>query len=63
LEYETLSGDDVTTLLKGESISRNDDGDTKPEGGSRTSVPSSGSVKKKDKGSSGIGGAEPQTES
>ncbi len=63
LEYETLSGDDVTTLLKGGSISHNDDGNPKQEGGSRTSVPSSGSIKKNTKGSSDIGNAEPQPES
>lgn len=62
LEYETLSGADVTALLKGESISRNDGDDTKPEGGHRASVPSSGPAKKGDE-SSGIGGAEPQPES
>ncbi len=63
LEYETLSGDDVTALLKGESISRDEGDDTKPQGGHRASVPSSGSAKKKDGGSAGIGGAEPQPES
>ena len=63
LEYETLSGEDVTTLLKGGSISRNDNSNAKPEGGSRTSVPSSGSAKKKNKNSPDISGAEPQPES
>ena len=62
LEYETLSGEDVTALLRGEGISRDEGDDTKPEGGHRASVPSSGPAKKSD-GSSGIGGAEPQPES
>ena len=63
LEYETLSGEDVSALLKGEDISRNDGDDAKPEGGNRTSVPSSGPDKKKDEGSPDLGGAEPQPES
>ena len=63
LEYETLSGEDVSALLKGEDISRNDGDDAKPEGGHRTSVPSSGPDKKKDEGSPDLGGAEPQPES
>ncbi len=63
LEFETLSGADVTALLKGEDILRGDGDDTKPEGGRRASVPSSGTAKKKGDGSSGIGGAEPQHES
>ncbi len=64
LEYETLSGDDVRALLNGEAITRDDGDDTpSPEGGHRSSVPSSGSAKKKGEGPSGIGGAEPQPES
>lgn len=63
LEYETLSGDDVTALLNGEGITRDEGDDTKPEGGHKASVPSSGAAKKKDDGASGIGGAEPQPES
>ncbi|NQW00983.1 MAG: ATP-dependent zinc metalloprotease FtsH, partial [Rhodospirillales bacterium] len=63
LEYETLSGDDVTALLKGEAIVRDEGDDTKPEGGHRSSVPSSGGIKKKGDGPSPIGGVEPQPES
>ena len=39
LEYETLSGDDVTKLLKGEDISRPEDDEPAPKAGIRTSVP------------------------
>lgn len=39
LEYETLSGDDVNRLLKGEDISRPEDDEPAPKSGSRTSVP------------------------
>ena len=61
LEYETLSGADVDTLLRGEEVVRKDDDYSMPEGGRKASVPSSGSAKK-DKGSSGIGDIEPQPE-
>ena len=62
LEYETLSGNDVDALLRGEEIVRKDDDYTTPEGGRKASVPSSAPAKK-DKGSSGIGDIEPQPES
>ena len=62
LEYETLSGKDVDSLMRGEEIVRKDDDYTTPEGGRKASVPSSGPPKK-DKGSSGIGDIEPQPES
>jgi cell division protease FtsH len=43
LEYETLSGDEVNALLRGEPIFRADaDDDTSPEGQTKSSVPSSG---------------------
>ncbi len=61
LEYETLSGNDVDALLRGEEIVRKDDDYTTPEGGRKASVPSSAPAKK-DKGSSGIGDIEPQPE-
>ena len=59
LEYETLSGNDVDALLRGEEIVRKDDDYTTPEGGRKASVPSSAPAKK-DKGSSSIGDIEPQ---
>ena len=60
LEYESLSGKDVDALLRGESIVRGDSDDRPPEGGHKSSVPSSGKVKKDDH--PGLG-AEPQPES
>ncbi|MCB9963823.1 MAG: ATP-dependent metallopeptidase FtsH/Yme1/Tma family protein [Rhodospirillales bacterium] len=45
LEYETLSGDEIATLLKGLPIIRDDDVDDNTTGGTRrSSVPSSGGV-------------------
>ena len=57
LEYETLSGQDVDILLRGEEIVRDDDGAS--EGGRKASVPTSGAPKK-DKGSQPLGDIEPQ---
>ncbi len=59
LEYETLSGKDVDALLRGEAIIRKEDDDLSMEGGRKASVPTSGSVKK-EKGTPGVGDAEPQ---
>ncbi|MDA1089784.1 MAG: ATP-dependent zinc metalloprotease FtsH [Proteobacteria bacterium] len=61
LEYETLSGAEVNALLRGETIVRPEDMDTPPEGGHKSSVPTSGKPKKS-KGSPGIE-PEPQPES
>ncbi len=65
LEYETLSGDEVKALLKGEPIVRPQEDDTPPadsqaDGGRKSSVPTSGKSKK---GPHGGFGAEPQPES
>ena len=47
LEYETLSGDEIAALLRGETIYRPDpDDETPSEGGVRSSVPNSGPVRK-----------------
>ena len=59
LEYETLSGAEVTALLKGEKIIRPDENDTPSDSGRTSSVPTSGPTKK-DKPKGGIGDAEPQ---
>ncbi len=61
LEYETLSGDEVNALLRGESIVRPEDMDNPPKGGHKSSVPTSGTTKKP-KGPTGID-PEPQPES
>jgi cell division protease FtsH len=46
LEYETLTGDDISALMRGETIVRPSvDDDDETESGARSSVPSSGVVK------------------
>ena len=57
LEYETLSGDDVQTVLRGETVDRSESSDTKGPRGRRTSVPPSG---KAAKGKGAPGGLEPE---
>ncbi|MDF1750837.1 MAG: ATP-dependent zinc metalloprotease FtsH [Alphaproteobacteria bacterium] len=42
LEYETLSGEDVHKLLRGESIERPEDDEPSPKSGGRASVPTTG---------------------
>ena len=59
-EYETLTGDEVNALLRGESIIRPED-EPPGESGHKSSVPSAGKSKK-DKGASGMD-PEPQPES
>ena len=60
LEYETLTGDEVNALLRGESIIRPED-EPPGESGHKSSVPSAGKSKK-DKGAPEMG-PEPQPES
>jgi cell division protease FtsH len=60
LEYETLSGDEVMALLRGEPVVRPDHDDEPKDTGRRASVPSSG--KKKDQPHGGFG-PKPQPES
>ena len=59
LEYETLSGDEVHALLRGESIVRPEHDDTPKDAGRKSSVPTSGKVK--DPAGGGLE-AEPQPE-
>ena len=44
LEFETLSGDEIKALLRGESVVRDDASDdtTKPKGGRKSSIPTGG---------------------
>ena len=44
LEYETLSGDEIASLIKGDTLSKNKPGDETPKSGSgrRSSVPTGG---------------------
>ncbi len=58
LEYESLSGDDIKALLKGDPIVRPDSDHTPSDDGPKSSVPSSGGKKS----SGNLGGAEPQPE-
>jgi len=63
LEYETLSGEEVKSLMAGNPISRPDLDEQGPKPtGRRSSVPSSGAKPGKDKSSGGFD-AEPQPES
>ncbi|MBI77073.1 MAG: cell division protein FtsH [Rhodospirillaceae bacterium] len=50
LEYETLSGEEISALLRGETIIRPDPDDSTPDNEGRTSVPTSGIKNKKDGG-------------
>jgi cell division protease FtsH len=56
LEYETLSGEEITNLLNGKPPSRDDDEGAKPKAKPGSSVP----VTKKKKGDEGSGELEPQ---
>ncbi len=58
MEYETLSGDDVNALIRGETIVRPDSDDESSGAGHKSSVPSSGPKGRTAPG--GIGNAEPQ---
>ncbi|MGD8327654.1 MAG: cell division protein FtsH, partial [Sphingomonadales bacterium] len=60
LEYETLSGDEVQTLLRGENISRPDTPSEPPRPSGTTAVPTAG--KKREPKASLGGDAEPQPE-
>jgi cell division protease FtsH len=62
LEYETLSGDEVQAIMRGESIVRPDPDDSSFDAGSkkRSSVPSSGKSHGKDDGKETPGGMEPE---
>ncbi len=60
LEYETLSGEEVLALLRGEPVFRPTDDDTPMESGRRSSVPTSGSAEAADKGEEPDAGMEPQ---
>jgi cell division protease FtsH len=59
LEYETLSGDEVQAVLRGEAVDRSEPTDTKGASGRRTSVPPSGKPAK-GKGKGAPGGLEPE---
>jgi cell division protease FtsH len=60
LEYETLNGEEVDALIRGETIVRPEEEDTTKDSGRRSSVPSSGKPAKEQPG--GLG-PQPQPES
>ncbi len=59
LEYETLSGEEVQAVLRGEVVDRSEPTDTKGPRGRRTSVPPSGKASK-GRGKDAPGGLEPE---
>jgi cell division protease FtsH len=60
LEYETLTGDEITKVIAGEKLDRSDDSDLPPVSGdgSHAAVPKAGKPKRPDL--DGEGGMEPQ---
>ena len=59
LEYETLSGDEVDTLLKGGTISRDDDDTPSSDAPRRTSIPTGGKTRPR-KGPDSSDGIDPE---
>ena len=62
LEYESLSGEEIKAILRGETIFRPSDDEPRADSGRRSSVPSSGSAKNTDEGEEPGGGMEPEPE-
>ncbi len=60
LEYETLSGQEIQAILRGESIFRPSDEESQSDAGRRSSVPSSGSAKSRGEGEEPGGSMEPE---
>ncbi|MDJ0983143.1 MAG: ATP-dependent zinc metalloprotease FtsH [Kiloniellales bacterium] len=57
LEYESLSGNEVDTIIKGQELDRSEDTGTEPPSGRKSSVPSSGRASS---GKDSPGGLEPE---
>ena len=57
LEYESLSGNEVQTIIKGQELDRSEDTGTEPPSGRKSSVPSSG---RPSSGKDAPGGLEPE---
>jgi cell division protease FtsH len=57
LEYETLTGDEINLLLKGEKLDRED---SETEESAESAVPTSGSGSRKPKPGRGAGGLQPE---
>ena len=60
LEFETLSGEEVRTVLQGGSVVRPSENEYRAEAGRRSSVPSSGGAKARDEGGEPDAGMQPE---
>ncbi|MDU8946520.1 ATP-dependent zinc metalloprotease FtsH [Ovoidimarina sediminis] len=60
LEYETLTGDEIKRVIKGEPLDRGDDEDDEPTQGSAPSVTAIPKTKPRSKPTGGDGGLEPE---
>ncbi len=60
LEYETLTGNEITKVIAGEPLNRGDDDDSTPTGGELASVTAIPKTRSRPKGGEGDGGMEPE---
>ena len=60
LEYESLTGDEIQGILRGEPVYRPSEEERQAAAGSRSSVPSSGGARSRDEGPQPGGGLEPE---
>ncbi len=60
LEYETLTGNEITKVIAGEALNRGDDDDSTPTGGELASVTAIPKTRSRPKGGEGDGGMEPE---
>ncbi len=60
LEYETLTGNEITKVIAGEPLNRDDDGDDTPQGNAPASLTAVPKTKPKAKREDGEGGMEPE---
>ncbi len=60
LEYETLTGIEITKVIAGEPLNRDDDGDDTPQGNAPASLTAVPKTKPKPKREDGEGGMEPE---
>ena len=63
MEYETISGDEVMALIRGEKIIRRSDDEGPKDVGSSSTVPTTGGGRMRPRGEPGTGGMEPQPQS
>ena len=60
LEYESLTGDEIQGILRGEPVYRPSEEERQAAAGSRSSVPTSGGARSRDEGPQPGGGLEPE---